>query len=103
MAFYMLKVKIFSREKGGCATRAAAYRAGERIRDERTRSVYNWAYRDDVVHKEILLPSRFSASADMDWARDRATLWNEIERIDRRNARVAREVFVVLPPELTAT
>jgi MobA/MobL family len=102
MAFYMLNVKIFSRGKGSCATRLAAYRAGERIRDERTRSVYNWAYRDDVVHKEILLPSRFSARPDMDWARNRTTLWNEVERTDRRDARVAREVFVVLPSELTA-
>src|SRR5271170_1630208 len=102
MAFYMLYVKTFSRGNGGCATRLAAYRAGERIRDERTRLVYNWAYRDDVVHKEILLPSRFSASADIDWARDRATLWNEVERTDRSNARVAREVLVILPAELTA-
>jgi MobA/MobL family len=74
MAFYMLNVEIFSRGKGSCVTRLAAYRAGERIRDERTRSVYNWAYRDDVVHKEILLPSRFSARPDMDWARNRAGL-----------------------------
>jgi hypothetical protein len=102
MAFYMLYVKTFSRGNGGCATRLAAYRAGERIRDERTRLIYNWAYRDDVVHKEILLPSRFSASADLDWARDRATLWNEVERTDRSNARVAREVLVILPAELTA-
>src|SRR5271167_3337241 len=103
MAFYMLSVEIFSRAKGACATRAAAYRAGERIRDERTREIHNWASRDDVVHKEILLPSKFSASADMDWARDRATLWNEVEHTDLRNARVAREVLVVLPEELTAT
>ena len=33
MAFYKFDVKIFSRGKGGCVTRAAAYRAGERIRD----------------------------------------------------------------------
>jgi hypothetical protein len=103
MAFYKLDVKIISREKGGCVTRAAAYRAGERIRDERTRKVHNWASRDDVVHKEILLPSKFSASAAMDWARNRATLWNEVERTDLRNARLAREVLVILPWELTAT
>jgi hypothetical protein len=35
MAVYKIDVKIFSRGKGGCVTRAAAYRAGERIRDER--------------------------------------------------------------------
>jgi hypothetical protein len=31
MAFYMLDVKIFSRGKGGCVTRAAAYRAGAAV------------------------------------------------------------------------
>jgi hypothetical protein len=103
MAFYKLDVKIFSRAKGGCVTKAAAYRAGERIRDERTRTPHNFAFREDVVHKEILLPSHFSASAHMDWARDRATLWNEVERTDLRNPRLAREVLVVLPTELTAT
>jgi hypothetical protein len=101
MALYMLEVSPISRAKGGCATAAAAYRAGERIRDERTRMMHDFAYREDVVHKEILLPSHFSGHADMDWARDRATLWNEVERTDRRNARVGREVLVVLPEELT--
>ena len=103
MAFYWLNVKVFSRAKGGCVTRAAAYRAGERIRDERTRVVHDYSSREDVVHKEILLPSQFSGNAEMDWARDRASLWNSVEGTDRRNARLAREVLVVLPVELAAT
>ena len=103
MAFYKLEVTIISRGKGGCVTRSAAYRAGERIRDERTREPHDFTDREDVIHKEILLPSRFSASTDMDWARDRATLWNEIELTARRNGRLGREVLVVLPAELTAT
>ena len=103
MAFYWLNVKIFSRDKGGCVTRAAAYRAGERIRDERTQVWHNYSSRDDVVHEEILLPSQFSGSAQMDWARDRASLWNLVESTPRRNARLAREVLVVLPMELSAT
>jgi hypothetical protein len=53
MAIYLLHVKSISRAKGGRITRSAAYRAGERIRDERTREVYNFSDRDDVVHKEI--------------------------------------------------
>ena len=102
MAYYKLDVKIFSRGKGGCVTRAAAYRAGERIRDERTGQGHNFSFRDDVVHKEILLPSQFAGNAAMDWARDRATLWNCVERTDSRIARLGRDVMVVLPPELTA-
>ena len=34
----------------------AAYRAGERIRDERTGRVYDHTHRRDIEYKEILLP-----------------------------------------------
>ena len=59
MAIYKLDVKIFSRGRGSCVTRVAAYRAGERIRDWRTGQTHNFTYRDDIVHKEVLLPSQF--------------------------------------------
>jgi hypothetical protein len=102
MAKYFLRIKVFSRGKGARATRAAAYRAGERIHDERTGEFYNFTEREGVVHKEIVLPSQFAISVDMDWARDRSTLWNAAEHAGRRrNSRVAREVLVILPPELT--
>jgi hypothetical protein len=104
MATYFLLIKAFSRGKGARATRSAAYRAGETIRDERTSAVYNFSSRQDVVHKEIVLPSQFANSADVNWARDRSTLWNAAEHAGRqRNSRVAREVLVFLPPELTPT
>src|SRR5579859_7131571 len=102
MAIYVLNVETIGRDKGGRVTRSAAYRAGERIRDERTRETYDYSDRDDVVHKEIFLPSHFAGHPEMDWARDRSTLWNTVEETDRRNARLGREVLVVLPPELTA-
>src|SRR5581483_3789449 len=102
MAIYLLHVKPISRAKGGRVTRSAAYRAGERIRDERTREVYDFTERDDVVHKEILLPLSSGATRELDWARDRSTLWNAAERTDRRNALLGREVLVLLPPEFTA-
>jgi len=104
MAIYFLLIKPFSRGKGARATRAAAYRAGETIRDERTSAVYNFSSRQDVVHKEIVLPSHLADSADVNWARDRSTLWNAAEHAGRkRNSRVAREVLVILPSELTPT
>lgn len=102
MAKYFLLVKIFSRVRGSRVTRAAAYRAGERIRDERTSESYNYSNRRDIVHTEIILPSGLASRLDMEWARDRATLWNTVEDAsDRRNSRLAREVLVTLPPELT--
>ncbi|MHB8474539.1 MAG: phytanoyl-CoA dioxygenase family protein [Gammaproteobacteria bacterium] len=61
MAVYFLQVKIFSRAKGSHATWAAAYRAGERIHDERTSQPYNFSHRQDVVDKEIVLPSQLAA------------------------------------------
>ena len=59
MAKYFLHIKVFSRGKGNRVTRAAAYRAGERIRDERTSEVYNYSDRQDVLHKEVVLASQF--------------------------------------------
>jgi hypothetical protein len=104
MAKYFLLIRPVSRGKGARATRSAAYRAGETIRDERTGQVYNFSDRGDVVHKEIVLPSQVADSADVSWARDRSTLWNAAEHAGRqRNSRVAREVLVILPPELTPT
>jgi hypothetical protein len=103
MAKYFLLVKIFSRAKGSRVTRAAAYRAGERIRDERTSESYNYSQRKDIVHSEIILPSGLADHPDMDWARDRAKLWNAAEKAGtRRNSRLGREVLVILPPEISA-
>src|SRR6266404_1875855 len=100
MAKYFLYVKVFSRGKGSRVTRAAAYRAGERIRDQRTSEVYNYCGREDVLHKEIVLASELAGRTDTSWARERAALWNAAEHGTRRNARLAREVLVTLPPEL---
>ena len=101
MAVYFLNMKTFGRSGGSSAAGAAAYRAGERIRDERTGKTYDHSERQDVMHKEIVLPSRF-ADEDMAWARDRANLWNAAESAEaRKNARVAREYLVALPVELS--
>lgn len=100
MAVYFLHLKTFSRTKGSRITAAAAYRAGERIRDERTGESYNHSHRQDVVGKGIVLPRELADRPEANWARDRATLWNAAERGDRRNLRLGREVLVLLPPEL---
>jgi MobA/MobL family len=106
VAVYYLGMKTFGRssgKRGSRATSAAAYRAGERIRDERTGAVYNH-HRRDVLHKEIVLPAKLArAGSELDWARNRATLWNAAEHAEvRKNARVAREFILGLPHELAA-
>jgi ATP-dependent exoDNAse (exonuclease V) alpha subunit len=101
MAIYFLNLKSFGRSGGSSAVSAAAYRAGERIHDERTGKTYDHSDRQDVMHKEIVLPSEF-ANAEMGWARDRSSLWNAAESAEtRKNARVAREYLVALPVELS--
>ncbi len=102
MAIFHFEITPIKRSAGQQATGAAAYRAGERIRDERTDTVHNHSRRTDVRHTEIFLPSQFNGSP-MEWARQRASLWNLAEAAEkRRDARVAREYQVALPPELTA-
>jgi ATP-dependent exoDNAse (exonuclease V) alpha subunit len=102
VAIYFLNLKIFGRSDGSNAPSAAAYRAGERIRDERTGRIYDHSARQDVLHKEIILPSRF-ADSPMEWARERSSLWNAVEAAEKRkNSRVAREYAIALPAELNA-
>src|SRR6202048_105861 len=100
MAVYFLNLKTFGRSGGSSAVSAAAYRAGERLHDERTGRTYDHTDRQDVMHKEIVCPSHL-ADADMSWAKERSHLWNAAETAEsRKNARVAREYLVALPVEL---
>ncbi|MTE02111.1 hypothetical protein GIY56_17615 [Paracoccus sp. YIM 132242] len=96
MAIYHLRATMISRSTGRSATGAAAYRSGERIHDERTGLSFDYRARSGVEHVEILAPER-----SPEWVRDRAALWNAVERAEtRKNSQVAREIRVALPAEL---
>lgn len=100
MAAYHFHISSVGRSAGRRATAAAAYRAGERLRDERSGQLYNHSRRKDVVHTEIFLPSHLAGAADA-WATNRERLWNLAEHTEKRsNSRVAREYLVALPHEL---
>src|SRR6516165_882396 len=102
MAIFRMEISSVARGAGRRATAAAAYRSGERIRDERTGELFNYARRRDVLHAEILLPSHFEGER-VAWARNRERLWNTAEHAEKRhNSRVAREYQVTLPAELDA-
>jgi len=102
MAIFRLDIQSLGRRAGRSATNAAAYRSGERIRDERTGRTHDHTHRTDVLSKDIVLPSAF-AEANLAWARDRSTLWNHAEATEKRsNSRVAREYQVSLPSELSS-
>jgi ATP-dependent exoDNAse (exonuclease V) alpha subunit len=96
VAIYYMNVQVIGRSAGRSATGAAAYRAGERIVDERTGQVYDYTRRRGDIETEILTPAGAPA-----WAQDRSALWNQVEKAERRgDAQVAREIVVALPMEL---
>jgi len=100
MAIFYLQISSVSRAAGRRATAAAAYRAGERIRDERSGELHNYTRRRDVLHAEIFLPPPYAGAA-LPWAGNRERLWNTAEHAEKRhNGRVAREFQVNLPSEL---
>lgn len=97
MAIYHLSAKVVGRSSGRSATGSAAYRAGQEIVDERTGLVHDYTRKGGVDHVEILAPDHAP-----EWAKDRATLWNEVEKAEKRkDAQLYREVEVALPRELS--
>ena len=71
MAIYHLCSKIISRNTGRTATGAAAYRAGEKILDERMNQTWDYTKKKGTAHSEIFSPDKAPA-----WATDRERLWN---------------------------
>ena len=97
MAIYHLSIKIISRGKGKSAVAAAAYRAGEIIKNEYDGITHDYTRKGGVVHTEILLPDNASAEYS-----DRNLLWNAVEKIEKaKNSQLAREIEIALPVELT--
>jgi hypothetical protein len=75
---------------------AAAYRAGERLTDILTLQTHDYRARSGVAVSFLVLPPAAPAQ-------DRATLWNGAEQADaRKNGRLATELELALPHELSA-
>jgi ATP-dependent exoDNAse (exonuclease V) alpha subunit len=96
VAVFFMYMKTYGRANGSSAVSAAAYRSGERLRDERTGRVYDHTATEGVLHREIVAPAKFRDS-HLGWAQSRESLWNAAEAAEpRKNARVAREFLVAL-------
>lgn len=96
MAIYHLSVQVIGRSAGRSAVAAAAYRAGERLVDERTGQVHDYSRRRGI-ESEILAPAQAPA-----WIQDRERLWNAVEASERRkDSQLAREINIALPLELS--
>ena len=97
MAFYHLRAKIHGRSAGKSAVACAAYRSGTKIEDERQGVLHDYTKKKGVIESGIEAPEGAAA-----WIKDRARLWNAIEKAEnRKNSQLAREFEVNLPHELT--
>ena len=98
LAIYHASMRVISRGKGRSAVASAAYRAGERLTNERDGITHDFTHKRGVAHAEIVLPD----GVDAEWTRDRSALWNAAELAEgRKDARVAREMEIALPHELS--
>ena len=98
MALFSMRVQQIRRSAGQSPVAAAAYRAGEKLFDERQGIVHDYTRKSGVVHNEIMVPD--SAPA---WARkiSREALWNMVDKRERRkDSQTAREIRIMIPREL---
>ncbi|WP_239806764.1 Ti-type conjugative transfer relaxase TraA [Croceicoccus hydrothermalis] len=97
MAIFHFSAKVIGRSSGRSAVAAAAYRAGERLHDERIDRDHDFTNKAGVLHSEVMLPKGAPEAFT-----DRATLWNAVEAAEKRkDAQLSREVEFALPRELT--
>ena len=97
MAIYHCSIKIISRGKGKTAVGSAAYRAGEKIKNDYDGITHDFTKKGGVVHTEILLPDHVPREY-----LDRSVLWNAVERVEKaKNSQLAREFELALPMELS--
>src|SRR5690606_9737320 len=93
MAIYHCTTKTVNRSSGRTAVASMAYRAGEKLIDERTGLTHDFTKKEGVVYTEIL--------SNLDTKLDRSKVWNLAEKSEnRKDARTAREWVIALPDEL---
>lgn len=97
MAIYHCTVKSITRSEGRSVVAAAAYRSGERLTNCYDGVTHDYTKKHWIIYKEIMLPEQAPVNY-----KDRSELWNAVEMAERSSScRLAREVQVALPLELT--
>jgi Ti-type conjugative transfer relaxase TraA len=97
MAIYHLSAQMISRGSGRSVVAAQAYRAAEKIHDERLGRTFDFSHKGGVEHSEIIAPEWAPG-----WMQDRKKLWNAVEKTEmRKDAQLAREIQVAIPKELS--
>lgn len=96
IAIYHCSIKIISRGKGKSAVAAAAYRSGERLKNNYDGVIHDYSKKSGIAYTEIMLPSH--APPDF---QNRSVLWNSVEKIEKsKNSQLAREIELAIPKEL---
>ena len=90
--------KQVGRSSGRSSVAAAAYRSATLMVDERTGLVHDYTKKSGVEYSRVYTP--YNAPEDL---RDRATLWNAVEKKEnRRNSTTAHELEIAFPHEFNA-
>lgn len=98
MSLYHLSVKVISRGDGRSAVAAAAYRAGEKLTCDHYEKIQDYTKKSGVEFTNIYAPENTNPEL-----LDRQTLWNTVEKVERRkDAVLAREFEIAFPHELNA-
>ena len=97
MSLFHFHVTQVKRSAGQSVVTSAAYRAGEKLYSEYYGEVSDYTRKGGVVCSEIFLPPQAPAEY-----RDRATLWNAVERAERgKKAQLAYSFDIALQNELS--
>lgn len=93
MAIAFARIDIHTRSKGHSAVHGAAYRAASKLFDELSGQTYDYSNRHDVTYHAIMLPE----GGDEKFL-DQETLWNEVERAEKRkDAQLAKDLKLATP------
>lgn len=97
VAIYHFKSQIIKRSEGRSATAMAAYRAREKITDDRTGLLFDYRRIKAASECLILAPDNVPS-----WVYERTSLWNAVETAEKRkDSQLAREIMVAIPAELS--
>ena len=98
MSIYHLSVKVVSRGDGRSAVACAAYRSGEKLTCDYYEKIQDYTKKSGVEFTNIYAPPNTNPEL-----LDRQTLWNTVEKVERRkDAVLAREFEIAFPCELNA-
>ena len=88
---------MITRGKGRSVVAAAAYASCSRIENQYDGIVHDYSRKGGLEYARVFLP----ANAPPEW-QSRTVLWNAVEQTEKtRNSRLAREIIVALPIELS--